>query len=123
MRNFISVFIIIVIVILVINVNIDKNDNFSNKNVDVEKKWDRIASVLENAWDDFGLFSFQATPDSTIFIEMDETKSELQLIKYLEENINETDLNQYNIKITKKSLHEVETESFMTFTDTKNIDS
>jgi len=98
---------------LVINVNIDKNDNFSNKNVDVEKKWDRIASVLENAWDDFGLFSFQATPDSTIFIEMDETKSELQLIKYLEENINETDLNQYNIKITKKSLHEVETESFM----------
>lgn len=113
MRNFISVFIMIVIVILVINVNIDKNDNFSNKNVDVEKKWDRIASVLENAWDDFGLFSFQATPDSTIFIEMDETKSELQLIKYLEENINETDLNQYNIKITKKSLHEVETESFM----------
>ncbi|MGE7809578.1 hypothetical protein [Lysinibacillus capsici] len=113
MRNFISVFIIIVIVILVINVNIDKNDNFFNKNVDVEKKWDRIASVLENAWDDFGLFSFQATPDSTIFIEMDETKSELQLIKYLEENINETDLNQYNIKITKKSLHEVETESFM----------
>lgn len=113
MRNFISVFIIIVIVILVINVNIDKSDSFSNKNVDVEKKWDRIASVLENAWDDFGLFSFQATPDSTIFIEMDETKSELQLIKYLEENINETDLNQYNIKITKKSLHEVETESFM----------
>ena len=44
---------------------------------------------------------------------MDETKSELQLIKYLEENINKTDLNQYNIKITKKSLHEVETESFM----------
>ncbi|KPN93072.1 hypothetical protein [Lysinibacillus sp. ZYM-1] len=113
MRNFISVFIIIVVVILVINIDIDKNDSFSNNNVDVEKKWDRIASVLENAWDDFGLFSFQATPDSTIFIEMDETKSELQLIKYLEENINKTDLNQFNIEITKKSLHEVETESFM----------
>lgn len=113
MRNFISVFIIIVVVILVINIDIGKNDSFSKNNVDVEKKWDRIASVLENAWDDFGLFSFQATPDSTIFIEMDETKSELQLIKYLEENINKTDLNQFNIEITKKSLHEVETESFM----------
>ncbi|QDQ02432.1 hypothetical protein FOH38_19255 [Lysinibacillus fusiformis] len=113
MRNFISVFIIIVVVVLVINIDIDKNDSFSNNNVDVEKQWDRISSVLENAWDDFGLFSFQATPDSTIFIEMDETKSELQLIKYLEENVNKTDLNQYNIEITKKSLHEVETESFM----------
>lgn len=113
MRNFISVFIIIVVVILVINIDIGKNDSFSKNNVDVEKKWDRISSVLENAWDDFGLFSFQATPDSTIFIEMDETKSELQLIKYLEENINKTDLNQFNIEITKKSLHEVETESFM----------
>lgn len=44
---------------------------------------------------------------------MDETKSELQLRKYLEENVNKTDWNQYNIEITKKSLHEVETESFM----------
>ena len=112
MRNFISVFIIIVVVVLVINIDIDKNDSFSNNNDD-EKQWDRIASVLENAWDDFGLFSFQATPDSTIFIEMDKTKNELQLIKYLEENVNKTDLNQYNIEITKKSLHEVETESFM----------
>jgi len=110
-RNFISVFIIVVVVVLVINIDIDKNDSFSNNND--EKQWDRIASVLENAWDDFGLFSFQATPDSTIFIEMDETKSELQLIKYLEENVNKTDLNQYNIEITKKSLHEVETENFM----------
>lgn len=68
MRNFISVFIIIVVVVLVINIDIDKNDSFSNNNVDVEKQWDRISSVLENAWDDFGLFSFQATPDSTILL-------------------------------------------------------
>lgn len=111
MRNFISVFIIIVVVVLVININIDKNDSFSINNV--EKQWNRIASVLDNTWDEFGLFSFQVTPDSTILIEMDETKSELQLIKYLEENVNKTDLNQYNIEITKRSLHEVETESFM----------
>ena len=113
MRNIISVFIIIVVVVLVVNIDFDKNDSFSNNNVNVEKHWDHIASVIENAWDDFGIFSFQATPDSTIFIEMDETKSELQLRKYLEENVNKTDLNQYNIEITKKSLHEVETESFM----------
>ncbi|MEA0562300.1 hypothetical protein [Lysinibacillus irui] len=113
MRNIISVFIIIVVVVLVIKIDFDKNDSFSNNNVNVEKQWDRIASVIENAWDHFGLLSFQATPDSTIFIEMDETKSELQLRKYLEENVNKTDLNQYNIEITKKSLHEVETESFM----------
>ncbi len=113
MRNIISVFIIIVVVVLVVNIDFDKNDSFSNNNVNVEKQWDHIASVIENAWDNFGLFSFQATPDSTIFIEMDETKSELQLRKYLEENVNKTDLNQYNIEITKKSLHEVETESFM----------
>ncbi len=103
----------IVVVVLVIKIDFDKNDSFSNNNVNVEKQWDRIASVIENAWDHFGLLSFQATPDSTIFIEMDETKSELQLRKYLEENVNKTDLNQYNIEITKKSLHEVETESFM----------
>lgn len=113
MRNIISVFIIIVVVVLVIKIDFDKNDSFSNNNVNVEKQWDRIASVIENAWDHFGLLSFQATPDSTIFIEMDETKSELPLRKYLEENVNKTDLNQYNIEITKKSLHEVETESFM----------
>ncbi|WP_431811039.1 hypothetical protein [Lysinibacillus sp. FW12] len=113
MRNIISVFIMIVVVVLVIKIDFDKNDSFSNNNVNVEKQWDRIASVIENAWDHFGLLSFQATPDSTIFIEMDETKSELQLRKYLEENVNKTDLNQYNIEITKKSLHEVETESFM----------
>lgn len=117
MRNFISVFIIIVVIVIVINIEIDKSNSFSNNNT--EKQWDRIVSVLENAWDDFGLFSFQATPDSTIFIEMGETKSELQLRKYLEENVNKTDLNQYNIEITKKSLHEVETESFMM--ETSNI--
>ncbi|WP_211263231.1 hypothetical protein [Lysinibacillus contaminans] len=112
MRNFISVFIIVVVVVLVINIDIDKNDSFSSNNDD-EKQGNRIASVLDNAWDEFGLFSFQVTPDSTILIEMDETKSELQLKKYLEENVNKTDLSQYNIDITKKSLQEVETESFM----------
>lgn len=91
--------------------DIDKDESFSNNND--ERRWDRIASVLDNAWEEFGLFSFQATPDSTIFIEMDETKSEVQLKKYLEEHVNKNDLSQYNIDITKRSLQEVETEIFM----------
>ncbi len=113
MRKFVSVLIIVVVVVLVTNIYINKYDSFSNKNNNNETRWNRIASVLENAWDEFGLFSFQVTPDSTILIEMDETKSELQLIKYLEENVNKTDMSQYNIDITKRSLQDVETESFM----------
>ena len=111
MKDFIVVFITVVVVVLVINLETDKDDSISNNND--EERWDRIASVLDNAWDEFGLFSFQVSPDSTIFIEMDETKSEVQLKKYLEENVNKTDLSQYNIDITKRSLQEVETEIFM----------
>ncbi|MFJ7953631.1 hypothetical protein ACIQZG_19185 [Lysinibacillus sp. NPDC096418] len=115
MRNFISVFIIIVVVVLVINIDIDKNDSFSSNNDDDdEKQGGRIASVLDNVWDEFGLFSFQiGDTDPIIWIVMDETKSEVQLKKYLEENVNKTDLSHYNIEITKRSLQEVETEWFM----------
>ncbi len=98
--------------VLVINIDIDKNNSYSS-DINDEKQWNRIAFVLDNTWDEFGLLSFQVTPDSKILIEMDETKSELQLIKYLKENVNKTDLNQYNIEIIKRSLHEVETERFM----------
>lgn len=112
MKDFIVVFILVVVVVLVVNMDSDKDESFSNNNDD-ERRGDHIASVLDNALDEFGLFSFQVSPDSTIFIEMDETKSELQLKKYLEENVNETDLSQYNIHITKRSLQEVETEIFM----------
>lgn len=112
MRKFVPVLIIFVVVIIVTSININKNGSFSNNDND-EERWNRIASVLDNTWDEFGLFSFQVTPDSTIFIEMDETKSEVQLKKYLEENVNKTDLSQYNIEITKRSLQDVETESFM----------
>lgn len=113
MRNFVFVFIIVVVVVLVINIDIDKNDSFSSNNDD-EKQVDRIASVLDNARDEFGLFSYGIEgTDPIIRIVMDEAKSELQLKKYLEANVNKTDLSQYTIDITKKGLQEVETESFM----------
>ncbi|MGE7024586.1 DUF4030 domain-containing protein [Solibacillus cecembensis] len=112
MKNFIAVFIIIVAIVLVINIDVEKNDSFASNNDD-EKRWDRILSVLETAVDEFELFSFSVTPESIIFIEMGETKSELQLIKYLEENVNKNDLNHYTIDITRKSLQDVENERFM----------
>ncbi|MFI2132674.1 hypothetical protein ACH434_21835 [Lysinibacillus fusiformis] len=113
MRKFVPVLIIVFVVVLVTNIYANNFDSFSNENNNDEKRWNRIASVLDNAMDEFGLFSFQNTPDSTIFIVMDETKSELQLKKYLEKNVNKTDLSQFNIDITKISLQEVETEQFM----------
>ncbi|MFJ7887137.1 hypothetical protein ACIQYL_03500 [Lysinibacillus xylanilyticus] len=113
MRKFVPVLIIVFVVVLVTNIYANNYDSFSNENNNDEKRWNRIASVLDNAMDEFGLFSFQKTPDSTIFIVMDETKSELQLKKYLEKNVNKTDLSQFNIDITKISLQEVETEQFM----------
>ncbi len=113
MRKFVPVLIIVFVVVLVTNIYANNFDSFSNENNNDEKRWNRIASVLDNAMDEFGLFSFQKTPDSTIFIVMDETKSESQLKKYLEKNVNKTDLSQFNIDITKISLQEVETEQFM----------
>ncbi len=106
--------IIVVVVVLVTNIYIIKNDNFSKSNNNDETPGDRIASILDNAWDEFGLFSFQiGDTDPTIWIVMDETKSEVQLKKYLEKNTNRSDLSQYNIDISKRSLQEVETEHFM----------
>ncbi|MFJ7732633.1 hypothetical protein ACIQXF_12130 [Lysinibacillus sp. NPDC097231] len=117
MKKFVSVLIIVVVVVLVTNIYTNKFDSYSNNDNNNEKRWNRIASVLDNAWDEFGLFSFQKTPDSTILIVMDETKSEEQLKRYLEQHINRTDLSQFNIDITKKSLQEVETEHFMSMVE------
>ncbi|WP_369592822.1 hypothetical protein [Lysinibacillus pakistanensis] len=113
MRKFVPVLVIVFVVVLVTNIYANNYDSFSNENNNDEKRWNRIVSVLDNAMNEFGLFSFQKTPDSTIFIVIDETKSELQLKKHLEKNVNKTDLSQFNIDITKISLQEVETEEFM----------
>ncbi|MGN4126053.1 hypothetical protein ACMGD3_13740 [Lysinibacillus sphaericus] len=113
MKKFVTLLIIVVVVVLVTNIYIIKNDNFSKSNNNDETPGDRT-SILDNAWDEFGLFSFQiGDTDPTIWIVMDETKSEVQLKKYLEKNINRSDLSQYNIDISKRSLQEVETEHFM----------
>ncbi|CAI6267524.1 Bacteriophage protein [Bacillus subtilis] len=44
--------------------------------------------VLESAWDEFGLFSFQiGITDPAITIGMDQTKSEVKLREYLKDNL------------------------------------
>lgn len=41
----------------------------------------RIAQVLDNVWDEYGFFSFQiGDTDPTLWIIMDETKSEEKLV-------------------------------------------
>ncbi|MGE8081983.1 hypothetical protein [Peribacillus loiseleuriae] len=111
MKKFISVLMIVVVVVLIFTVYINKNDVYTNKG---EARADRIASVLHTAWDGFGLFSFQlGETDPTIWIGMDETKSELELREYLEENIDKSDLSHYNIKVFKKNIQELETEHLL----------
>jgi hypothetical protein len=103
---------IVIIGIVFIFMFINKND----VSIQDEKKMrvDQIESVLQNGWDEFGLFSFEiGDTDSTIRIVMDETKSEQELRKYLEENIDKLYLEHYNIEISKRGLEEVETEMAM----------
>lgn len=74
----------------------------------------RIAQVLDNVWDEYGFFSFQiGDTDPTLWIIMDETKSEEKLMTYLKENLSRSDLEHYRIEILKKSLEEHQNERTM----------
>jgi hypothetical protein len=92
----------IVVVLLLSNVYFNKDE---------ATREDRIASVMDATFDESGLFSFQMVDtDPTIFIEMDETKSEKEFLEYLEKNMSQSDLSHYNIEITKRNLQEVQRE-------------
>ncbi|MGM0924713.1 MAG: hypothetical protein ACQEWW_26605 [Bacillota bacterium] len=112
MKKFISVLMIVVAVVIVFNVYSNKDD-VSTIN-DGEARADRIASVLNTGFDKYGLFSFGiGDTDPTIWIVMDEAKSEQELQEYLKENVSKSDLNYYNIEISKRNLQEVEEEHTM----------
>ncbi|MCY7854981.1 hypothetical protein MOB03_20330 [Bacillus spizizenii] len=68
---------------------------------------DSTAEVLENAWDEFGLFSFEiGRTDPAITIGMDHTKSEAQLREYLNNNLSEDAKEKYKLYIfTDKDDH------------------
>ncbi|MFL0366182.1 hypothetical protein ACH0BF_24635 [Pseudobacillus sp. 179-B 2D1 NHS] len=112
MKKFISVLMIVVIFVIVFNVYSNKDD-VSTSN-DGKTRSDRIASVLNTGFDEYGLFSFEiGNTDPTIRIVMDEAKSKQELQKYLKENVSKSDLNHYNIEILKRNLQEVEEEHTM----------
>ncbi|WP_077212450.1 hypothetical protein [Bacillus dakarensis] len=109
MKKFISGLIVGAIVVSMINIFINKDDVTVSDSK--EARVDRIASVLQDAWDEFGLFSFEiGDTDPTIWIGMDETKNEQELREYLKGNIDKYDLIHYNIEILKKDIQELEKE-------------
>ncbi|KAA6446929.1 hypothetical protein [Bacillus swezeyi] len=70
------------------------------------------AEVLESAWDEFGLFSFEIVKSDPkmISIGMDKTKSEAKLREYLNDNLPEESKKKYDIVIFKKDIHKLEKE-------------
>ncbi|MEI5906979.1 hypothetical protein WAK64_07905 [Bacillus spongiae] len=77
-----------------------------------EARSDRIAAVLEDAREEYGLFSFGiGGTDPIISIGMDKSKSEQEFRDYLEKNIAVSDLVHYKIEVFKKSIRELEMES------------
>ncbi|MFP7233649.1 hypothetical protein SFC70_17180 [Bacillus subtilis] len=67
--------------------------------------------VLESAWDEFGLFSFQiGITDPAITIGMDQTKSEAKLREYLEHNLSREAKEKYKIYIFKDDIAKLEKE-------------
>ncbi|WP_419394181.1 hypothetical protein [Cytobacillus praedii] len=112
MKKLISVLVIAVVGVLIFIIHPNKEDVTASD--DKEARTNRIASVLESAWDKFGLFSFQiGDTDPTIWIGMDETKSEQDLRDYLKENIDKYDLIYYNVEVFKKNKQELEKEHTM----------
>ncbi|MCS0824781.1 hypothetical protein NX029_12435 [Cytobacillus firmus] len=110
----ISILIITFVILLLPDVYINKDDVSTNDDVDDKARDERIASVINAAFDEYGLFNSQVgSTESIIRIEMDEANSEQELLEYLEKNISKADLNHYNIKILKRNLKEVQTEHAM----------
>ena len=112
MRKKIAILTLVVVALLIFSVSIKTNGVDAQDSR--EARSERIASILQNAWDKFSLYSFEiGYPDPstgirpTIWIVMDEAKSDLQLQRYLEKKIKKSDLKHYNIDITKKSLQEM----------------
>ncbi|MDQ7724215.1 hypothetical protein FPQ02_05875 [Bacillus halotolerans] len=67
--------------------------------------------VLESAWDEFGLFSFEiGITDPAITIGMDQTKSEAKLREYLKDNLSREAKEKYKIYIFKDDTDKLEKE-------------
>ena len=119
MKKFISVLLMVIVVVLIVNVFPNKDDVTPGD--DKEARNDRVVAVLQTAWDKFGLFSYGIEGVDmegvipTIWIGMDETKSELELRGFLEESIDKTDLRHYDIEVFKKDIRELEKKNLLKF--------
>lgn len=86
-------------------------NTFNTNSHAVDSTSKSIPEVLDSAWDEFGLFSYGVEEtDLIISIGMDETKSEIQLREYLNENLSEQAQKKYNIKIFKGNIEALEKE-------------
>ena len=105
---------ILTISVLLLFVMVTKSESNESTQSEKEMRVDRISTVINNAWDKFGLYSLEiGETDSTIRIVMDETKSKIALEMYLRENISTKDLNHYKLDITTKHPEIVELEDSM----------
>jgi hypothetical protein len=104
MKKIISSIVVVgVALILIIYSNVKEVQNYNT------------ALVLDSALNEYGLFNYfigeaGEDTDPTIWIEMDETRSERELRTYLGENLSKSDLNHYKIEITQLSSKEVQEE-------------
>ena len=117
MKKVISILMVVVVAVLIFNVSPNENDVTASD--DREARNERVVAVLQTAWDEFGLFSFGIEGDDmdgvipTIWIGMDETKSEQELREYLKENIDKYDLIYYDIEVFKKDIQGLEKEHLL----------
>lgn len=68
---------------------------------DIEEEPYSTGSVLEEAWDKFGLESFYVgVTNPVLYIKIDENTSETELRTYLEQNLSQSYLEYYTIDIS-----------------------
>lgn len=114
MKKKFPILIILTISFMIISTFLYLNNVTPTIQNDKKARTERISSVLNDVWDRFGFFSYQiGNTDTTIWIVMDDSKNEEELMTYLTENLSPSDLKYYNIKILKKNKEEAKVERAM----------
>ncbi|MED1569121.1 hypothetical protein [Bacillus paramycoides] len=100
MKKIFLVLVALLTCILIFNVYVSEDDTTKSAE---DLRVERIAKVLENAWDKYDLSSFQMDgTDSIIWIVTEKNENQKELLAYLEKNIRKSDLKHYEIKISEE---------------------
>ncbi|MBR7817943.1 MULTISPECIES: hypothetical protein [Bacillus] len=84
---------------------------FNTASYATETEEKTTAEVLESAWDEFGLFSFEiGQTDPVITIGMDQRKSDTKLREYLNDNLSEKSKKKYDVVIFKDDINKLKKE-------------